>query len=86
MGGVTHSLDSGIHYTLFHHTCGLLDQERKNSARISPLEGVADVMFKRGTGFTICIFVLKLYNKHVLFECLVQMKFPVSALILGKLE
>ena len=51
MGGVTHSLDSGIHYTLFHHTFDLLDRERKNSAKISPLEGVADVMFKRGTGF-----------------------------------
>ena len=52
MGGVTHSLDSGIHYTLFHHTLDLLDRERKNSAKISPLEGAADVMFERGTGFT----------------------------------
>ena len=51
VGGVTHSLDSGIHYTLFHHTFDLLDRERKNSAKISPLEGIADVMFKRGTGF-----------------------------------
>ena len=51
MGGVTYSLDSGIHYTLFRHTFDLLDRERKNSAKISPLEGVADVMFKRGTGF-----------------------------------
>ena len=54
MGGVTHSLDSGIlsiHYTLIHHTFDVLDGERKNSAKISPLEGVADVMFKRGTGF-----------------------------------
>ena len=39
-------------HALFHHTFDLLDRERKNSAKISPLEGVADVMFKRGTGFT----------------------------------
>ena len=42
---------ASIHYTLFHHTFDLLDRKRKNSAKISPLEGVADVMFKRGTGF-----------------------------------
>ena len=38
-------------HAFFHHTFDLLNQERKNSAKISPLEGVADVMFKRGTGF-----------------------------------
>ena len=51
VGGVTHSLDSGTHYTLFDYTFDLLDRERKNSAKISPLEGVADVILKRGTGF-----------------------------------
>ena len=40
-------------HALFHHTSDLLDRERKNSAKISPLEGVADVMFKRGTGFSL---------------------------------
>ena len=45
-------------HALFHHTFDQLDRERKNSAKISTLEGVADVMFKRGTGFIFYFDIL----------------------------